>query len=58
MRWPGRRLRGSVMQMASGATGQRTPDHVMRETYQADWRGDAARSMQNMEEWSDPITPE
>lgn len=53
----GRRLRDLVAGLV-GRGGRRTPDHLMREAYLEDWRGDAAQSVEIQGDWSDPITPE
>jgi len=47
-----------VGKFTARARGRRVPDHLMREAYLADWRGDAARSSSGDQDWSDPITPE
>ena len=51
-------VRGLLWRLVPRVGGRRVPDHLMREAYLADWRGDAARSGGSTEEWSDPITPE
>ncbi len=52
------RGRDLVAKLTTRVGSRRIPDHLMREAYLADWRGDAARSMSGTQEWTDPITPE